>query len=465
MVRLLAWEVLRSGSVTPLREVDVAADEVGLDPRDRGLLRAIVGAEVRHRGTLRALVNAFARGRPKAGLRAHLHLGFAQLLYLDRLPPRAVLSEQVDATRHTLGASKTTYVNAVLRALLRARKPGHCGDPRRDVVGAPWHLEQPVFHDREEHPALWAEDALSIPGHLFKRWHKRHGLERAVALGTTFLDPPDLSLRAVGGDRAALVAELADARPDQELVEGAHPDVVLVRGDLAGLFDLPAFAEGRATVQGESALRAAGLVQARPDEELLDLCAAPGGKTAVLAGAGARVTAVDVSEAKLARLTDTAARLGLAERVEPLLAPPLARDAGAPADPDLPGHAPGPADYVALGERSFDGVLVDAPCSNTGVLGARPGARWRFGPSNQKALVTLQAALLREGAARVRPGGRLVWSTCSIEPEENRQLLRPFLEEHPGWVLEEEHEALPGPTEAGGPVDGGYAARLRRPAS
>ena len=171
------------------------------------------------------------------------------------------------------------------------------------------------------------------------------------------------------------------------------------------------------------------------------------------------MVAVDVSEAKLERMGETLTRLGVAERVERVLAPPFDRDR---ADEDLPGFAPGPADYAGLGDRDFDAVLVDAPCSNTGVLGARPGARWRFGPGNQKALTTLQAKLLREGAARVRPGGRLVWSTCSLETDENRQQVKAFLVEHPDWELEAEHELLPGPTVEGGPVDGGYAARLRR---
>ena len=105
----------------------------------------------------------------------------------------------------------------------------------------------------------------------------------------------------------------------------------------------------------------------------------------------------------------------------------------------------------------FHGALVDAPCSNTGVLGARPAARWRFGPQSLRSLRDLQGRLLREGAQRVRPGGRLVWSTCSLEPEENGQLVRAFLRDAPGWRLDAELASLPEP---GGPADGGYAARL-----
>ena len=116
----------------------------------------------------------------------------------------------------------------------------------------------------------------------------------------------------------------------------------------------------------------------------------------------------------------------------------------------------------AIDGASFDGVLVDAPCSNTGVLGARPAARWRFGPQTLRSLTELQERLLNEGAARVRSGGRLVWSTCSLEPEENQQLLRRFLEANPGWSLEDEHLILPAASSDTGPYDGGFAARLRR---
>ena len=105
-------------------------------------------------------------------------------------------------------------------------------------------------------------------------------------------------------------------------------------------------------------------------------------------------------------------------------------------------------------------MLVDAPCSNTGVLGARPEARWRFGPQAMASLGELQWRLLGEGAARVRPGGRLVWSTCSLEPEENEGLIKRFLTENSGWSMEEEKASFPDAEQ--GPWDGGYAARLRR---
>ena len=460
MVRQLAWEILRSGSVTPLREVDFAAREVELDARDRGLLRRIIGSEVRHRGALRAIVAKFARGNPKADLRAHLHVGLAQFFWCDRVPPRAAVSEVVDATRRTLGASKTTYVNAILRSVLRARRPGHIGDPRCDIPDSNWHFPDPLFHDPREHPLLWAEDALSIPSALMKRWTKRFGEERSFALGRYFLNEPPLSLRVLQGEPEVVRTELleflaaaqaAEPKPTKaeekegpyaevaapEMEHGGHPNILIAPSDFTALFEAPHFREGRVTVQGETAFRAAELCAAKAGESWLDLCAAPGGKTAVLAGTGAKVTAVDTTQGKLTRLAETLERLGLADAVT------LVESDGT----------------AALGDATFDGVLIDAPCSNTGVLGARPGARWRFGPANQKELVALQWRLLGEGAARVKPGGRLVWSTCSLESDENLQQVRRFLEENPDWTLDESHEYLPGRPH---PTDGGFSARLVR---
>ena len=436
MPRRAAWHILRSGSPTPLREVDPIASELGLDDRDRGLVRRLVGSEVRHRGTLRALVQHLAHGRLKPDLAAHLHLGIVQLLYFDRVPDHAAVSATLEAVHQTVGPSKVRVVSGILHAIQRLRREGASGDPRRDLVGRDLHLAEPVFRDPDQHPLLWAEDALSLPAHLMKRWTKRHGRARAEAIARQALSEPPLVVRGVGLAREDVLQALAELEPVPSPV---HPRAVRVpSARTAELTATDLFLAGRLTVQGESALLAAELLEARPGEHLLDLCAAPGGKTAVLAEAGARVLAVDVDPRRLETLADTLARLRLAERVTL-----LAADATEP--------FPGP--------ETFDGVLVDAPCSNTGVLAARPAARWRFGPQTLRSLHDLQTRLLDAAARRVRPGGRLVWSTCSLEPEENSQLLTAFLAQRPGWQLEAQHESLPADD---GPIDGGFAARLRR---
>jgi 16S rRNA (cytosine967-C5)-methyltransferase len=439
MARQAAWQVLRSGAPFPLREVDRVARERGLDARDRALVRHLIGTEVRRRGTLRALVRHLARTKPKPDLAAHLHLGLVQLFFLDRVPDHAAVSATSDAVARTLGGSRVPIANGILRSAIRLRREGASGDPRRDLVGRALHTAEPIFRDPAEHPLLWAEDALSMPAHLVKRWAHRHGLERALALARQALAAPPLAVRAVSGTRAALQAELeaagAEPRP-----AAAHPDVVLVPARRAErVATSAAVREGRATIQGASALAAAELVGARAGERVLDLCAAPGGKTAVLSAAGARVVAVDRSSKRLARARETLARLHQEERAR------LVASDGTRA--------------LARAAR-FERALVDAPCSNTGVLAARPSARWRLGPASLRSLAALQERLLADAAERVVPGGTLVWSTCSLEPEENGQRVRAFLHAHPEWSLAEERESLPG--EDGDPPDGGYAARLVR---
>ncbi|MCB9914468.1 MAG: hypothetical protein H6828_04890 [Planctomycetes bacterium] len=439
MTRLLAWQILRSGATVPSREVSRVAAEEGLDARDRAFLRRLVETEERRRGTLQALVHRFAHGSPNRDLAAHLRLGFAQMFFLGGVPTRAAVSEQVRAAADSLGLSKGRYVNAVLRTAQRASRKGCADDPRRDLVDAEVSFDEPVFVDPAEHPLVWFEEALSMPAAIAKGWIKRYGREEAERMAREALRDPRLSLRVTRGTRDELAQELAAL--DLEVAAGVHPAILtLPPGHLEAVLASDAFREGRLTVQGEAALRAAELCRAAPGERWLDLCAAPGGKTAVLAGAGAEVTACDVGEQKLERLRETCARLGVLERVTTVL---LAEGDDAPAGP-------------------FDGVLLDVPCSNTGVLARRPEARWRYGKQARASLEAAQAELLERGAARVRPGGALVWSTCSLEPAENRQRVRAFLEAHPEWTLEAEHEILPRSSEPAGPVDGGYAARLVR---
>jgi len=437
MVRVAAWQILRSGSTTPMRLVDREASRSGLDDRDRGLLRQIIGTELRRRGTLRAIVKAFTRRPPKPDLAAHYHIGLVQLLFLDRIPHHAAVSTTVDAARRTLGGAKTTNVNGFLRAVIRARVEGHSGDPRQDFTWRDQHFDVPVFRDYEDQPLLWAEDALSMPASLLKRWAKRHGREKAFALARTFSVEPPLSVRMVRGERDAVVAELEAA--GCESFPGEHEAILICPGEQTGtVISSAAFQEGRITIQGESALRGAELLGATAGERVLDLCAAPGGKSSVFAVSGAEVTALDRDPRRLARVEDTRSRLDLSnlKLVASDSTSALAEDA------------------------SFDAVFIDAPCSNTGTLGAHPGARWRFGPKSMKELVGIQTELIRDGAKHVRPGGRMVWSTCSLEPEENGQLVKRFLEEHPEWAEGESHEFLPDLER--GPTDGGFAALLTR---
>lgn len=433
-LRHIAWRVLRSGSEQPLREVDLAARLENLSDRDRGLLRAIVGTEIRRRGTLRAIVARFTHGSPKPDLATHLRLGLTQMLFLDRVPPHAAISETVSAASDTLGLSKGRLVNGVLREVQRQVHLGQSGDPRRDLFDRNWHFDKPVFRDPDKHPSLWAEDVLNVPSHLFKRWSTRHGEDTALNISKWFMTEPPLCLWSKGPgplESEALGVTESSLSPDS--------DALRIPSDQIGavLHSAP-FQAGELWVQGETAQRAGALLKLRPGQRALDLCAAPGTKAMQLARSGARVLACDLSARRLA-----------------MMAPEIQRQGG-----DLPiqlltcdsgqGIAPG---------EVFDGVLVDAPCSNTGVLGARAEARWRFSPSSLRALAALQEPLLSHAADRVAPGGQLVWSVCSIEPEEGEQRIRKFLDQREDFELSESFIALPGPD---GPPDGGFAALMTR---
>lgn len=439
MIRHAAFEVLRSSGSIPSRAIESAVERHGLEGRDAALLRLIVRTVWRRLGTLRAVVAQVARGKPNADLAACLHVGLAQLLFLDRVPEHAAVSETVEVATDFLGQSRARYVNACLRETLRLLERSPSGDARRDLPGRDLCFSVPVFRDPAEHPLLWAEDALSIPAPLYRAWCERWGAAEAERLARLFLEEPPLSVRA-RGDSEELLLELEAESETLRPLSVSGSLWLFAPEARAELLRSPLFSSGRLTVQGESAYRAAALLEAQPDEQLLDLCAAPGGKTAVLAESGARVWAGDVDADKLALLADTLRRLGLSERVELRLS----------------------TDDAAFREQLFDGVLVDAPCSNTGVLAGRPEARWRYGPQSKRELQELQRRLLRAGANRVRPGGRLVWSTCSIETAENQTQVQAFLREHSDWSLETQIDARP--DFLGGPVDGGYAARLRRKA-
>jgi 16S rRNA (cytosine967-C5)-methyltransferase len=444
MPRLTALSILRSKHDLSLRAVDRAARDNGLDDRDRALLRKIIGTEVRRRGTLHALVAHFAKHKPTPEVRDCLAIGLVQLFFLDTIPDHVAIGETVAAAAEAFGPKKAQRIETCLRDALRTRRQGTSGDPRRDLPLRNVHLEVPVFHDPVQHPLLWAEEALSMPVALMKRWVRRYGEERAFEIARDALEEPDISVRICrrGDSTNEDARELSADLPGIEFRPGLHPDIRLAPMKSArAIVESQAFLEGRITVQGETALRAAELVEAKAGESVLDLCAAPGGKTAVLARTGAHVTACDDDERRIERLRETLARL-------------------LPGATNIDMRVQDGA--TGLEPESFDAVLVDVPCSNTGVLAARPAARWRFSTQSQADLATIQTRLLSEAAACVKHGGRLVYSTCSIEPEENQRRVRAFLEAQAGFTLEREIEALPAPHGERGPVDGGYAARLIR---
>lgn len=446
--RSLALDVLlRAGRSRVFAQelLDERLTRAGLSPADRRLSTQLVYGVLRRRSALDALARPFVRReahRVEGWLWETLRLGALQIAFLENIPPHAALHETVALASAFGRPGAKGFINAVLRRVTELVTGDQADGPSADALpvrnGRYRRLAKPVLPESAAHPVEYLERAFSLPGWLAARWHGRLGWEECVRLGFWFAEPAPLWLRCnpLRSDRPAVLGALAAAGIAAE--PGEHPQAVRIAQPVA-VAELPGFAEGWFTVQDESPMRLGSALSPRAGTHVLDLCAAPGGKTTHLAeqmGNRGRVVACDVSARRLGTLTSLCRRLGLTI-VEPCR---LHADASA-------GPPAGP----------FDAALVDVPCSNTGVLGRRVEARWRLQEGDLRRLVPLQTRLLLQAAERLRPGGVVVYSTCSIEPEENQGIVRTVLQGMPELELEAEEDQSPGE-----PSDGGYWARLRK---
>ncbi len=333
-----------------------------LEPRDRGFARTLVATTLRRLGQIDALLAACIDrplGRQNAVVEDVLRLGTCQLLFLET-PGHAAVSTAVALLKGRRRAGHAGLVNAVLRRL------GREGAALRD-----------------------AQDAarLNTPDWLWESWTAAYGAETCRRIAEAHLgEPPlDISVKDDAEDWAERLGATQLATGSLRL----HPS-----GPIQAL---PGFDEGAWWVQDAAAALPARLLGEVTGLHVVDLCAAPGGKTAQLAAAGATVTAIDQSAARLERLAENMTRLGFAVET-------IAADA-----------------TVWRPEKPVDAVLLDAPCSATGTLRRHPDASWLKRPEDIAALTALQDRLLDAASAMLRPGGRLVYCTCSLQPEEGRE--------------------------------------------
>jgi 16S rRNA (cytosine967-C5)-methyltransferase len=416
-----------------------------LAPADRRLAAQLVYGTLRRRGTIDALLSTAVtrrRDQVEPWLWEALRLGVYQLILLSHIPAHAALFETVELAVRAGKPRGKGFLNAVLRKIASLVTHEHSAQPGPDAVplehGVYRRLSGPVLPDPAPQPLDYFAAAFSFPKWLAERWLDRFGWEECVRLGFWFARPAPLWLRCntLRTDRAKLLAALADAG-----VAGSPGDIPrsIRLAEHVPVTGLPGFTEGWFSVQDESAMRVGEALAPAPGSRVLDLCAAPGGKTAHLAelmkNQGA-ILACDVDLTRLRTLEEHCRRLGVSIVELHLLHPQLNED---------PPEGP------------FDAILVDVPCSNTGVLGRRPEVRWRLRPADFRRLVSLQTKLLLQAAERVQLGGAVVYSTCSIEPEENENVVRVVLQAMPDLDLEAEQQQLPGQ-----PADGGYWARLRK---
>jgi 16S rRNA (cytosine967-C5)-methyltransferase len=425
--RRLAWnavaEVLKRRA--PLDEVfEELARDAALEPRDEALARAIAVVTFRRFGTLRdAVESRLEKGPTKdTSLTVLLMTGAAQVLYLD-VPDHAAVDTCVAVAR---GEHRLRHAGGLVNAVLR-----RIGRERRAILA-----ETDVWRD--------------TPDWLKERWVAAYGPHSAAEIAKAHLSAASIDL-TVKDDPQGWAERL-----------GAF---VLPTGSLrlrerTPIRDLPGFEEGAWWVQDAAAALPAQLLEARPGERIADLCAAPGGKTAQLAAAGATVLAVDRSAPRLRRVGDNLVRLKLSAETRAI-------------------------DAQKLEAEPFDAILLDAPCTATGTVRRHPDVPWTKSEQDLTKLVGLQSRLLDKAAALLRPGGRLVYCTCSLEPEEGEWQVQSFLARRPEFerrpievseiggqaeMLTPEgdlrtlpfHLRLPEEERSG--VDGFYAARLvRRP--
>ena len=406
----------------------------GPDPRDQALMHELVKGTLRWRGRIDWALDArihIGLSKVQPWIRNVLRMGAYQILFLDRVPPHAAVDEAVKLA-HKYGHPGTAgLVNSVLRRLA----------DEKDTI------EVPNGEDAES-LAVWG----SHPRWLAERWLARFGAEatRALMLANNRAVPVGLRVNRMRGTREQLIERLS--------VEGVtstparySPDLVWVEGHHAP-GTLAAFREGWCTVQDESESLVGRLAAPQPHERLLDLCAAPGGKCTHLAelmGDEGEVWAMERDDARAASLEHTVERLA-AHCVH------VVRGDGRTYAFPMP----------------FDRVLVDAPCSGLGVIGRKADARWRKGPEVLHEMPRVQLELLAAGGRRARPGGVLVYSVCSFEPEETVAVVERFLRQSPSFVLESASGILPDevvdengfmqvfPHVHG--CDGAFAARFRR---
>jgi 16S rRNA (cytosine967-C5)-methyltransferase len=381
----------------------------GLGAADRAFATDLVYGTLRWRGRLDYLLGR-CLDRPLDKLEGvvatALRLGAYQIVISDRVPPSAAVDEAVRCARAAGAERATGLVNAVLRKLVDR----HAAEP------LPTLETDPLGH---------LMHAQSLPGWVAARWLELLGPEEAAALAAACTGSPRLTVRVNPhqGDPRDLLQELTATFPEAHACRYARYGIVLGRrGNPASL---PAFLEGRITVQDEASQLVVGLLDPQPGESVLDACAAPGGKTTAIAervGKSGSVLALDRHPRRLDLVRRAARRLQLG-RIE---------CATFDATRDLDEVSP---------EPGFDRILVDAPCSGLGTLRRNPDARWRVRPADPARLAETQRALLRQAARVVRPEGVLVYSTCTLLPEENEAVVEGFLRDTPHFELASAPEA------------------------
>jgi 16S rRNA (cytosine967-C5)-methyltransferase len=429
--RLTAAETLADLRGGLLLDAAFERRAAALDARDRRWAQELVYGTLRHRAWLDAVIGDRVRGglvRLDPDLIDLLRLGAQQLFHMGSVPAYAAIGQTVELAkqRHGIGASK--LANAVLRRL----------DRERDAL----NVETPAD------PIAALALKSSHPRWLIARWVARWGADETAALLEANNHQASLIVRPFGVVREQLEAMLESSGVD--VSEAALVRDSLQIGGGVGLRDLGAFQQGLFFVQDPAATLVTQYAAFPAGARVADLCAAPGGKAVELSRTAEFVVAADASSARLRRLRETITRLEL-RNVYPIV-----------------------SDARSGAIAPVEAVLVDAPCTGTGAFRRHPDARWRLTPNDIAVQAAAQRSILHAAAAAVAPGGLLVYSTCSLETEENDAQVETFLATHPEFTLEPPPDGtVPAAVLDAGRLrvlpqrhgaDGAFAARMRRSA-
>ncbi|MFC5603015.1 16S rRNA (cytosine(967)-C(5))-methyltransferase RsmB [Sporosarcina koreensis] len=367
-----------------------------IDPKDRGLLTELTYGTLQHRLTLDYYLEPFVKGKLDPWVRELLRLSIYQIVYLTKIPPHAVVHEAVEIAKRRGHKGISSTVNGILRSVLRKGV--------RTIEDIKDDIER--ISIETSHPA-W----------LIKRWVEQFGKEEALAMAHENNQPARMTARVnslkstVDEAMAALAKEGMDASKG-EVIPGS------IQASSGSLANTEAFAEGLLTIQDESSMLPVLALDVKPDMKVLDMCAAPGGKTTFIAekmSDQGEIYAHDLHEHKLSLIESNAKRLGIQS---------IRTKSGDSRELES-----------VYGPASFDRILVDAPCSGLGVIRRKPEIKYNKTAEDLKSLTEIQEQLLDTAYRLLKDDGIIVYSTCTIEYDENEGMVRRFLEKHPDMAM------------------------------
>jgi 16S rRNA (cytosine967-C5)-methyltransferase len=380
--------------------LDIELKSPELPDLDKGLLSELVHGVLRWQNRLDWVLNGFSHGnfaKSEINVKNSLRVALYQILFLDRIPHAAAVNEGVEFIKRIRGEKPAGLVNAVLRNIIRNIEGIRYPDPKEDIV-------------------QYLSVYYSHPHWIVKRWVNRLGQEETQKLLVANNERPGLSLR-INRLKVEPVQFLKLLEQQQiPYIGSTYFDHFVKVKSLSKIGQMDLFRNGMFTIQDESAALPCLLLAPKPGDRIIDMCAAPGGKTtniAELLRNEGEVIAVDKYEAKLNLIKGSCERLGL-KNVH-LVA----------------------ADAATLVQAEVDKVILDAPCSGLGVLAKKPDIKWKRDVADILKLKTMQSALIENAARLLKPGGILVYSTCTTEPEENEEIVSAFLRRHPEFSVED----------------------------